>query len=148
MNIRKAIAGDTDAIYALGEHVSEFSVNDETVNFWPKALLSSAVESDDVLVLIAEEQDIMGFVIVNYSFGLKKAIIENIYVDPKARGQGIGARLLEELFTQLQAKGCEYIATLIPLDAHDALKLYTGKGFSRGESFVWLDKSLDDSFKK
>jgi len=48
----------------------------------------------------------------------------------------------------LPAMGCEYVATLVPPDANSAISLYAQNGFDRGESFLWLDKSLSDSFKK
>ncbi|HEU4914694.1 MAG TPA: GNAT family N-acetyltransferase [Candidatus Saccharimonadales bacterium] len=149
MNIRKAQLADAEAIHALGEDVSEFSVNDETVTFWPKDLLAHAVQSDDVLVFVAEDKAaIAGFLVVNYSHGLKKALIENIYVHPDMRGQGIGDQLLQKMFDLLPDMGCEYVATLVPLDASSAISLYQRSGFIRGESFLWLDKSLSDSFKK
>ena len=108
MIIRTATPEDIDAIHALGEHVSEFSVNDETVTFWPKALLAGAVRSDDVLMLVAEEQGICGFLIVNCNRGLKKALIENIYVHPDVRGQGVGDQLLQKMFAVLSETDCEY----------------------------------------
>ncbi|HEU4914708.1 MAG TPA: GNAT family N-acetyltransferase [Candidatus Saccharimonadales bacterium] len=149
MITRKAQLADVDAIHVLGENVSEFSVNDETVTFWPKELLAHAVESDDVLLLVVEENTvIVGFLIVNYNHGLKKALIENIYVHPDMRGQGIGDQLLQKMLELLPDMGCEYVATLVPLDAKSAVSLYERSGFNRGESFLWLDRSLSDSFKK
>lgn len=149
MNIRKAQPTDVEAILALGENVSEFSVNAETVTFWPKDLLARAVQSDDVLLLVAEDEDvIVGFLIINYNHGLKKALIENIYVQPDMRGQSIGDQLLQKMFELLPEMDCEYVATLVPLDASSAINLYERSGFDRGESFLWLDKSLSNSFKK
>lgn len=148
MSIRKATVADIEAIYELGANVDEFKVNDGTVNFWPKDLLTQAVQSDDALILLAEDGDICGFLIVNYNKSLKKALIENIYVRPDKRGQGIGERLLEQMFQLLPDMDCGYVATLVPLAAQSALELYQRSGFSRGESFIWLDRTLDDEFKK
>jgi ribosomal protein S18 acetylase RimI-like enzyme len=149
MNIRQAQTTDVSAIYDLGKNVSEFSVNDETVIFWPKDLLANAIESDDVLLLVAEDKNvIVGFVIINYSHGLKKALIENIYVHPDMRARGIGDQLLQKMFELLPGMGCGYVVTLVPLDADGAISLYERSGFDRGESFLWLDKSISQSFKK
>lgn len=149
MTIRHAQITDIDSIHELGKHVSEFSVNDETVTFWPKDLLAYAIKSEDVLVLVAEDGNnaLQGFLIVNYNHGLKKALIENIYVQLDARGQGIGDQLLQKMFELLPGMGCEYVATLVPPDATGAIGLYERSGFAKGESFVWLDRSLSDSFK-
>jgi ribosomal protein S18 acetylase RimI-like enzyme len=148
MNIRRANFDDVEAIHELGKSVSEFAVNDETVNFWPKDLLASAVQSEDVLALVAEEDQIVGFLIVNYNRSLKKALIENIYVKPEERGKGVGDALLNEMFKQLPEMGCEYVATLVPPDAQGAIDLYERSGFSQGETFIWLDKSLNERFEK
>lgn len=148
MNIRRATSKDINSIHNLGKDVSEFSVNEQTVTFWPKDLLMHAVESDDVVILVAEDSDIRGFLIVNYNRGLKKALIENVYVHPDARGQGIGDQLLQKMLTILSEAGCEYVATLVPPDAENAIDLYQRSGFERGESFLWLDKVLSESFKK
>ena len=148
MTIRKATIEYIDTIHRLGQSVDEFRVNEETVNFWPKELLTRAVQSDDVLLLVAEDKEIQGFLIVNYNRSLKKGLIENIYVHPDHRGQGIGDQLISHMFELLPDMGCEYVATLVPPDALGALDLYTRNGFNQGEQFVWLDRSLDDSFKR
>lgn len=148
MNIRQATAADIEAIYELGANVDEFKVNDDTVNFWPKDLLTQAVQSDDALILVAEEGGICGFLIVNYNKSLKKALIENIYVQPDKRGQGVGDELLKHMLNLLPNMGCEYVATLVPPDAQGAFDLYRRNGFSKGESFAWLDKVLSEDFKR
>lgn len=148
MNVRRATPADIDAIYELGKAVEEFAVNDETANFWPRDLLAHAVQSDDALILVAEDEAIVGFLIVNYNGALKKALIENIYVQPDKRGQNVSDQLLEQMFRLLPEMGCEYIATLVPPDAQGAIDLYKRSGFSQGETFIWLDKILDNEFKK
>ena len=148
MNVRKATSQDVPAIHSLGESVHEFSVNDETVTFWPVATLERAVESDDVLILVAEDDAIIGFVIANCNHGLKKTFIENIYVESTSRGRGVGDALLTTLFQELRAIDCEYVATLVPLQAENAAHLYTRYNFSRGEQFVWYDQSLAEVFKR
>ncbi len=75
-------------------------------------------------------------------------MIENIYVRAEMRGQGVGDQLLQKASEILQEMGCEYIATLVPLDANSAISLYERSSFSRGEPFLWLDKSLSDLFEK
>lgn len=149
MNVRKATSADVEAIYELGKAVDEFTVSDETVNFWPKELLANAIQSSDALILVAEDEgSTIGFLIVNYNSSLKKALIENIYVQPDKRGQGVGDKLLEYMFKLLPDMGCEYVATLVPPDAQGALDLYQRNGLDKGETFIWLDKALDGQFNK
>jgi|GEM_PF-922989 len=149
MTVRSAVASDAEAIFSLGQSVSEFSVNKETVSFWPESLLENAISSKDTFIIVAEESEkLVGFVIAIYNDGFRKATIENIYISQSLRNQGIGKLLLEELLEQLSERKCEYIATLVPLDADSATKLYESEGFLRGEQFLWLDKSLGSNFKR
>lgn len=148
MTIRTATTTDILPIHELGKSVAEFNVNDETVTFWPKELLENAVRSDDVVILVAEEEIIVGFIIANYNHSLKKAIIENVFVTPKMRGKGVGDKLLEQMLAALTEKGCEYIATLIPPNAQGAIELYKRAGFSQGETFLWLDRTLSENYRK
>lgn len=147
--IREAVGADAGALHVLGGDVAEFSVNEATVSFWPEEILQKATESDDVVVFVAEEEDgaMAGFIIAAYVEGLRKATIENIYVTPDVRGQGIGEALLRQLLAALQVRGCQYVATLVPADADGAIRLYTEAGFERGEVFLWLDMPLTDVFK-
>jgi ribosomal protein S18 acetylase RimI-like enzyme len=147
INVRRAEAKDVDAIHSLGEPVSEFSVSNETITFWPKDILARAIGSNGVVILAAEaNQQIVGFIIANLNVSLRKAIIENVYVRPENRGAGVGNKLLDKLLLSLEDIGIEYVSTLIPLEADDASRLYLEAGFSKGESFLWLDKSLSDIF--
>jgi ribosomal protein S18 acetylase RimI-like enzyme len=147
-NIRKAALADAVELHKLGANVPEFLVNEDTVNFWPRDILDDALESDDVLVLVAEEQgQMLGFIIASYVSGLKKATIENVFVTPAYRSQGIGESLLDTLLKTLAERGCEYVATLVPHDAAGAYRLYQNVGFAKGGTFLWLDKALSDNFK-
>lgn len=148
MNIRRAALEDVNAIYELGKAVDEFAVNDETVTFWPEDLLRAAVQSKAALIFVAKDKEVVGFIIINYNPAFKKALIENVYVRPDRRGQGIGDMLLGAAFKELAKKGCEYVATLVPPQAKGAISLYTKAGFSQGETFLWLDKTLSDNFKQ
>jgi ribosomal protein S18 acetylase RimI-like enzyme len=149
ITIRKAETKDVAEMHRLGRAVAEFSVNEETVTFWPEDILTRAVGSHDTSILVAEAgQEIVGFIIANLNVSLRKAIIENVYVRPDKRDAGIGGRLLDELLALLRRTPIAYVSTLIPLHADSALRLYGEAGFSKGESFLWLDKSLSGSFKR
>lgn len=148
-SIRSAILSDLDELYKLGQDVQEFSVNEDTINFWPKSSLENALESDDVIILVAENQSsLIGFIIATYNEGLKKSTIENIYVASEHRDTGVGDQLLHSLLDILSSRRCDYVATLIPENAPGASKLYKSAGFAEGKTFLWLDKSLSDGFKR
>jgi ribosomal protein S18 acetylase RimI-like enzyme len=146
LTIRPANLADADSIYALGSSIPEFAVSGGTVNFWPLEILTRAIESDDVLVLVALQTELVGFVIVNLNKGLSKAIIENIYVHPDSRGNDIGYHLVSRAISTLRERSYAYVITLVPADADQAVKVYQRNGFQGDQSFLWLDQSLDEMF--
>lgn len=150
--ISTGVAQETDiqAIHKLGANVTEFEVNDGTVKFWPLEVLQNAVGSQDVLIVVAknQEKEPIGFVVANLNKSLKKVLIENLYVAPSSRGKDVSGMMLAHLFTIISGYGYEYVATLVPPDATNAIKAYENAGLSRGNTFLWLDKSLTKSFKR
>lgn len=148
VTIRKAQPEDADSIFTLGVTIPEFVVNEQTVNFWPKHILREAIAAKDTVILVAEiDHEVVGFIIASLTSSLRKATIENIYVTNENRGNGIGDGLLASLLQILNDSSIEYIATLVPTGAVEATKLYETTGFEKGKTFVWLDKSITNTFK-
>lgn len=147
IKVRKATANDAAFIHNIGSSVPEFLVNNQTVNFWPLEILTTALGSEDVLMLVAEDKNIQGFIIAQLNRGLSKATIENIFVLPEYRDKNIGETLVGTLLEELVANKFSYVATLIPTEASGASNLYEKLGFLEGETFLWLDKSLTDEFR-
>lgn len=150
MKIRLAEANDLEALYALGQGVGEFEVSADTVEFWPKAILTKAIDSADVAIVVAEDAgELVGFTIANVNATLQKAIIENLFVSPAYRGKGMGGELVRYLCDVLTTTyRCSYIVSLVPPDAMGALQTYQQAGFAKGNTFVWLDASFSDEFKR
>jgi len=149
MEIKTATLEDIDTIIKLGNSVNEFQVNDEVVTFWSKTILVDCIKSKNNLILIAREnKQIIGFIIANYNPSFKKAIIENIFVNPNFRGKEVGKLLLDNLLSKLKKLGCEYICSLTEIKNNVAVKFYLNNNFNKGINCVWIDKILDKSFKK
>ena len=150
MIIETAKASDVDVICALAKGVNEFEVGDETVGFWPSEVVAEAIESPEAVVVVARDGDeVVGFAIANLNQAFRKAIIENIYVAPSARGGGVGSQLLERVCSIATVdRGCEYIAALVPAEAEGALAVYSQVGFAKGNTFVWLDKTFAEEFRR
>ena len=146
--IRRAAIADVERIHILGQCVEEFTTSDVTVTFWPESILRASIDTDTVVILVAEEDtDIVGFIIVNCNRHLSKAIIENIYVHPTRRRQSIGTRLLEVALDEVKNGSYEFICVLTPPDDAPAIKTYQKAGFVQGEQFLWLDFSDSDKFR-
>lgn len=147
MIIREAKLEDVDKIYNLGKVVEEFNVSGEAATFWPKHILRNCIKSKTDWLILAEENDeILGFTIINNSPVFKKAVIENIFVTPQHRKKGIGKKLLTAAVEKIRETDCEYICILTEADNETAIDFYVGSGFNRGKNFAWLDKVLSDEF--
>jgi GNAT superfamily N-acetyltransferase len=152
IQIRKAVSTDVDVLWRMGANVKEFEVNSETVNFWPKNFLAKAISENDCIVLVAEESEnsagIHGFTIVNLNRSLGKAIIENMYVHEDMRNQGIATQLITFLVELLKQENIGYLITLIDEPDIAAEKFYTKNTFAKGIKCIWLDKIIDEQFKR
>lgn len=140
IEIRDAKSEDVSAVYALGEHVDEFHTSDQAPTFWPKAMLGACVGKDDVYFLVAiSGKEIVGFIIVNLNKNLRKALIENIFVKPGFRKRGIGLNLTKKVIERAKSDQYQFISVLTPPDDIAAINTYQRAGFSKGETFLWLD---------
>ena len=149
MDIKTATLEDIDTIIKLGNSVNEFQVSNEVVTFWPENILIDCIKSKNNPIFVAKEnKQIIGFIIANYNPSFKKAIIENIFVDPNFRGKDVGKLLLDNLLNKLKELGCEYVCSLTEIENNVAVKFYLNNNFNRGINCVWIDKILDESFKK
>lgn len=140
VEIQEIKSEDIPVVYKLGEHVDEFHTSDQAPNFWPEEVLHQCVGKTDVYFFVAVSGDeIVGFIIANINNSLSKVLIENIFVRPDFRGQGIGSRLAKKIIDRAKANRHQFIAVLTPPDDIAAIKTYEKAGFSKGEVFLWLD---------
>lgn len=140
VEIREVTSADIPIIHKMGENVDEFHTSDQAPNFWPEAVLRECVARDDVYFFVAVLGDeIAGFVIVNLNRSLSKALIENIFVKPDFRRQGIGTKLAKKVIDAARSDQFQFVSVLTPPDDIAAIKTYEKAGFSRGETFLWLD---------
>lgn len=93
---------------------------------------------DDVLVLLADSaQEPTGFALFTfrptpYCDG-PLAYLEELYVRPKLRDQGIGTRLLETALADARARGCCEMHIGVDAIDTDARRFYERHGFSNLE---------------
>jgi ribosomal protein S18 acetylase RimI-like enzyme len=109
------------------------------------ARLRRAVEAGDVEILAARTEDrILGMVVLAYrlniSLGGLFTSIEDLYVRPKARRQGVGRALLEAAGERCVARGISYVEVQVEDDAAEAF--YAALGYERETSVRVLSKSL------
>jgi ribosomal protein S18 acetylase RimI-like enzyme len=140
IEIREARIEDVATVYKLGENVSEFHTSDQAPNFWPEQVLRNSVAKDDVSFFVAQvDGEIAGFIIANLNKSLSKTEIENVFVRADFRRQGIGASLARKVVEVAKLNKYQFISVLTPPDDIAAIKTYEGVGFTKGETFLWLD---------
>jgi len=85
-------------------------------------------------LLVAYDPDLVGFVMFGpesgtYEQHAEKGIVENLYVVPERRGEGIGTALLEAAEESLAADGAEVISLDVMADNEAARRFYREHGY-------------------
>lgn len=73
-------------------------------------------------------------------------MVENIFVSPQFREQGVAKKLLDSAMDTIGSMSCEYVCAL--MDDDKAIKFYESNGFKKGRNFEWLDKVLSKKFRQ
>lgn len=114
---------------ATGESVEDGeSFSSETFQTFVKGKRGS-------ITLAEEDGDVLGMAVISYGMGLRYdgeyCNLEELIVDPKARGKNIGGLLVQETLRVAREKGCkDYGLYLIPTTEKN-LPFYAKYGFER-----------------
>jgi ribosomal-protein-alanine N-acetyltransferase len=80
-------------------------------------------------VVAEDEQGLVGYAVLMTSGG--DADVQTIAVAPRARGTGLGRRLLTDLLMEAARRGAGDVLLEVRADNDPALQLYTSTGFER-----------------
>jgi ribosomal protein S18 acetylase RimI-like enzyme len=112
------------------------------------AEIKNAMKSDSrsVLFVAYEQEDTaVGFAYGNICSGMENKgdylWLNELYVSPECRNQGLGSDLLSFVQTWAKEKGCVYFAMVTHPANERAQDLYRSNGFEL-ETLVWVDKYL------
>ena len=135
----KGDSGEICRIYA------SITLQSENEDF--KRVIEQDAEDKKSACFVAESDGrIVGFMvsyILTAGFGMaKSAWIATLGVSPNHMGEGIGAKLAEEIFKVYKAKGIENVYTSVRWDSTDLLSFFKTLGFDRS-NFINLRKVLD-----
>jgi ribosomal protein S18 acetylase RimI-like enzyme len=89
----------------------------------------------DDAVLVARDDGIVGFVTFDIQTGVfeqdcARGIVENIFVRPERRGEGIGSALLAAAERRLTARGIDVISLEVMADNETAREFYRRAGYA------------------
>ena len=102
------------------------------------ALLSSQF-SDFLLAEVAGQA--LGILQINYRLSTWEvapyAVIEDFYLAPQLRGQGVGPRMLDYACGRAEARGSTFVEAALPPEDRAARRLYQQFGFLDTPRSVW-----------
>jgi ribosomal protein S18 acetylase RimI-like enzyme len=119
-------------------------LTDENAQRIRKSILYHVV--NDTL-LVADDDGIVGFVMFSvenggYEQDRRRGLIENLYVQPEHRNDGIGSRLLETAESRVRDEGVEAIALEVLVNNERAREFYARHGYDPHR--LELEKSTMD----
>ena len=142
MKIRKAKESDIETILKKCKKTIEFQVDPNIKGSWSKKQIKNLINSKDDVVLIAEENELIGFVIFAHHIPTHKVTFENAWINPKHRGKEIISKLTKEGLKQLRKKGATYICGLAKEDNKSSIKFLKKNKFKKGCNFVWMHRNI------
>lgn len=155
VRIRRAEAGDVDAVFALGLKTPELQVS-YTAEFMTRDELAWSVTKAPGVFLVAEvDGTIIGFLFASvadierpndrpYSY----ACLVYIVVEAAFRRSGIAQQLYTACEHILRERGTAYIYAWASEEGDGSVLAFTERqGFVRGHRYVWVDKQLTEEQK-
>lgn len=139
--IRQANSADQEAVLALLRiYCKEAStpLTDEHLLAGLTPLLS---ENQHGVVLVAEEEEIIGYSILTWGWGIEsggmEALVDEMLIHPSRRGEGIGERLLHATLERAKHAGVKVVFLETESDNPRSRKLYSKLGFEE-ETSIWM----------
>jgi GNAT superfamily N-acetyltransferase len=139
MKLTKAIHSDIPELISLlktlFEQEAEFEPNSETQR---KGLSKIILDPKIGIVLVArDDEKILGMINLLFTestaLGAKVAILEDMVVLSKSRGEGIGSQLVDYAIGEAKKEGCKRITLLTDIENTKAQSFYQKKGFVKSK---------------
>ena len=140
-SIRPMRSEDSDEISRIYSDITKKPVETDFAK-----LIQAHAQGKDSACFVAElDGRVVGFMIsyiLTLGFGIEKsAWIATMGVHPKYMGQGVGARLAEEIFKSYVAQGIKRVYTSVRWDSTDLLSFFRTLDFERSD-FINLTKKI------
>jgi L-amino acid N-acyltransferase YncA len=134
MQVRPAEPADTDAVAAIYNHgIAERQATFETRTRRPQEVAGWLEEGRPFLVAADADGTVLGFARVS-PYSVRRAYAgvgeHGVYVDPAARGRGVGRALLEALAAAAEAAGYHKLTSRVFTTNAASLALHRACGFT------------------
>lgn len=108
----------------------------------PRDVINEKDLLKDILIVAESSGAILGYVWGRLaerrsSISSKLGYLEEVCVDPDARGRGIAKRLLKELIVAFRARGCDHVITHTDAENLTAQALYRSIGMKHVTLELW-----------
>jgi len=141
VRIRQATSQDQAEILALLRIYCEEAntpLNDEHLL---AGLVPLLTENQHGIVLVAEDDDVIGYSILTWGWGIEsggmEALVDEMLIHPIRRGQGIGEMLLSASLERAKQQGVKVVFLETEKDNPRSRRLYSKLGFAE-ESSIWM----------
>lgn len=138
MDIRRATVEDAAAINRIARRswesdypgiVSRETVTDTVEEWYDTEGVAQEVDRPDVVLLVAETDDVIGF--VHGIWDRDDGHILRLYVDPDHRREHVGSELLERAVDELTDRSVERVKATVLADNDLGNQFYSERGFER-----------------
>ncbi|XP_074081612.1 thialysine N-epsilon-acetyltransferase isoform X3 [Macrotis lagotis] len=139
--IREATEGDCGEIMKMIRELAEFEKLSDQVKISEEALKSDGFGENPfyhclVAEIPSEHQDPLGSIMVGYGLYYftystwtgRNVYLEDIYVMPKYRGQGIGSKIIKKVAEVALERGCSQFRLAVLDWNKDAMDFYVARG--------------------
>jgi GNAT superfamily N-acetyltransferase len=149
MAIRDATESDLPALLPLMRAYCDFyeaNPTDEGLEAMARAVM--AASEDEAFLLVAEDDpgEVIGFAACAWKWsslrGARIVVLDDLFVDPDARGQGFADRLISATAEIAARHGAPVVTWLTAPDNHRAQKVYDRVG-GKSEPFLEYELELD-----
>jgi ribosomal protein S18 acetylase RimI-like enzyme len=140
VTIRLAEPRDVDLIHAsiegLARHVGMTDLLASTPANLANALFGDDPPLQGIVAELASEYAGMSLFFRTYStwFGRVGVYVQDIFVEPRFRGRGVGDSLLRQVAALTRAKGAAYLRLTVDARNHSALRFYQRMGLEHTEA--------------
>ncbi|ALG82500.1 GNAT family N-acetyltransferase [Halanaeroarchaeum sulfurireducens] len=113
-----------------------------------RAVIEQYVHADGLAIAREGEGKLVGFVMFHVERGLyeqdvRRGIVENVFVVPDRRGEGIGSRLLDFAESELADRNAAVVALSVLADNEAALEWYRERGYHPHR--LTMERSIDET---
>lgn len=146
IRIRQAGLDELDKVVPLFDSYRMFYGQDSDVEAARQFLLSRMAHGESVILLAWRGRQALGFCQLYPSFSssamARTFILNDLFVDPRARREGVAGRLLEAAADYAARLGAIGLSLSTAVDNHSAQALYEKHGWQRDLQFFGYELAL------